>query len=92
MPNLRQIGEFLRSKFEFAKMVEDRKIGSRRALAARMPGQEVTDLDLVYLKRSPDFCTSNLKRGSLGTKGRICRQVSHFDNVSRLYFIPASCF
>ncbi|CAG7720061.1 unnamed protein product [Allacma fusca] len=66
MPNLRQIGEFLRSKFEFAKMVEEKKIGSRRGLAVKNSEQ----------------------RGSLGTKGRVCRQVSFTDNVST---IPDSC-
>ncbi|XP_054159237.1 protein Wnt-4-like [Oppia nitens] len=35
-----------------------------------------TDVDLVYLNSSPDFCEPNNKTGSLGTYGRQCNRAS----------------
>ena len=47
------------------------------------------DIDLVYLVTSPDYCELDVKKGSLGTKGRECNPVSLaiylFSSISPLF-------
>ena len=76
MPNFREIGEILRDKFERASHVAEKKTGSRRTLVSR-DGKAHSDTDLLYVKTSPDFCEEDLKKGSLGTRGRRCSKVIH---------------
>jgi len=74
MPNFREIGEILRDKFEAANYVGEKRMGSRRVLVGK-EGTVHQDTDLVYVRSSPDFCEEDLKKGSLGTRGRRCNKV-----------------
>lgn len=74
MPSFREIGEVLREKFEAANHVSEKRLGSRRVLVGKN-GTAHPDTDLVYVRSSPDFCEEDLKRGSLGTRGRMCTKV-----------------
>jgi len=75
MPNFREIGEILRDKFEGASHVGETKLGSRRVLVGKDGGRVHEDTDLVFVRPSPDFCEEDLKKGSLGTRGRRCNKV-----------------
>ena len=72
-----QIGEILKEKFDNAHEVQQRKRRGRRMLLDRRQDfKPHTDTDLVYLKKSPDYCEYDPDKGSLGTKGRECNPVS----------------
>ncbi|XP_035208146.1 protein Wnt-4-like [Stegodyphus dumicola] len=77
MPEFRMIGSDLKNRFDAATEVRPKKMGKRTKLA---PVSNVfkpfTDVDLIYLKSSPDFCEPNDKIGSLGTHGRECNKTS----------------
>jgi wingless-type MMTV integration site family protein 4 len=77
MPPFRDVGLSLRERFDGATEVEEKRIGTRRQL---IPSNDQfkrhTDLDLVYLEPSPDFCEYDPKLGSLGTHGRLCKKNS----------------
>ncbi|GAB6022554.1 Protein Wnt-4 [Chamberlinius hualienensis] len=77
MPSFRKVGEILKEKFDGATEVEERKVGSRRTLAPiNSQYKSPTDVDLVYMDTSPDFCERDKRTGSLGTQGRICNKTS----------------
>lgn len=77
LPNFRLVGDHIKEKFDGATEVELKQIGSRRVLLPRNRNfKPYTLVDLVYIDRSPDFCTPNLSTGSLGTQGRMCNRTS----------------
>ena len=75
----------LKEKFDGAHEVKQKRKNGRRMLMPKYqryrPHQ---DTDLVYLATSPDYCEYDVKKGSLGTKGRECDPVSY--NSLRSYF------
>ncbi len=73
-----QIGEILKKKFDSAQAVRQRKRRGRRMLEPKFQRfKPHTDTDLVFLKKSPDYCEFDIGKGSLGTHGRECDPVSH---------------
>ncbi len=77
MPTFREVGDLLKEKFDGASEVQQKRIGSRRILVPRSSHfKPHTDMDLVYLEASPDFCEMDPKTGSLGTMGRQCSRNS----------------
>ncbi|KRX71220.1 Protein Wnt-11b-2 [Trichinella sp. T6] len=74
LPPLIQIGEMLRKKYSRAAEVRWLNGGNSArynvepyALVGR-----VTEDDLVYIRKSPDYCTEDRRVGSIGTQGRTC--------------------
>ena len=66
----------LKEKFDGAHEVKQkRKAGRRMLLPKYHRFKPHSDTDLVYLVTSPDYCETDFKRGSLGTKGRECNPV-----------------
>jgi len=77
LPNFRKVGDHIKEKFDGATEVEVKLIGSRMALVPKNPTYKPhTIADLVYIDRSPDFCSANPNTGSLGTQGRFCNRTS----------------
>ena len=77
LPNFRLVGDHVKEKFDGATEVEVQLIGSRRVLVPRdQKFKPHTIEDLVYIDKSPDFCTPNHNTGSLGTQGRFCNRTS----------------
>ncbi|KAI1892476.1 hypothetical protein AGOR_G00133810 [Albula goreensis] len=77
MPSFRRVGGVLKEKFDGATEVEQRKVGSARALVPKNSQfKPHTDEDLVYLDPSPDFCERDPRNGVLGTAGRRCNRTS----------------
>ena len=72
----------LKEKFDGAHEVTKKTKRGRKMLVTRKQHPRFkshTDTDLVYLVTSPDYCEYDVKKGSLGTKGRECDPVSlHF--------------
>lgn len=73
LASFRMIGAMLKEKFDGAHEVKQKRKNGRRMLMPKYqryrPHQ---DTDLVYLATSPDYCEYDVKKGSLGTKGREC--------------------
>ncbi len=66
----------LKEKFDMAHQVRQRRKDGRRMLLPKyLRSKPHNELDLVYLVTSPDYCEFDVKRGSLGTKGRECDPV-----------------
>ncbi|KAI8427540.1 hypothetical protein MSG28_002056 [Choristoneura fumiferana] len=71
MPTFREIGDKLRDKFEGAAKVIASNDGDSfmpESPSIKRPGKK----DIIYSEESPDFCSPNMKTGSLGTEGRQC--------------------
>ncbi|XP_026315993.1 protein Wnt-5b-like isoform X1 [Hyposmocoma kahamanoa] len=74
LASLREIGDYLRDKYEGATEV---KVSRRGKLRLSDPHYSLpTAQDLVYLEESPNFCVKNEFLGSLGTTGRECNRTS----------------
>ena len=71
LPTLAEIGERLKRKFAVATEVISRREGAGRKLRPASPimGPYNED-DLIYVTKSPDYCLSDARVGSLGTTGR----------------------
>lgn len=79
MTSFRSISSLLRDRYDSAVDVEERRSGSRRELISRnlaLSRSPLKDTDLVYLEASPDFCESDSKTGSPGTRARLCNRTS----------------
>ena len=67
----------LKEKFDGAHEVKQKRKNGRRMLLPKYHKFGThQDTDLVYLEVSPDYCEYDVKKGSLGTKGRECDPVS----------------
>ncbi|XP_063897127.1 protein Wnt-5b [Helicoverpa armigera] len=74
LATFREIGEFLKDKYEGATEV---KVSRRGKLRLSNPHYTLpTAQDLVYLEESPNYCVKNETLGSHGTTGRECNRTS----------------
>ncbi|XP_053693451.1 protein Wnt-5 [Sabethes cyaneus] len=74
LTSIREIGDFLREKYDEATQV---KINKRGRLQVKDPRYKIpTPLDLVYLDESPDWCRNNRQLKWPGTHGRVCNKTS----------------
>ncbi|OWR48186.1 Wnt-5b like protein, partial [Danaus plexippus plexippus] len=74
LPSFREIGDYLRDKYEGATEV---RVSRRGKLRLGDPNYSMpTAQDLVYLEESPNYCIRNETMGSLGTTGRECTRTS----------------
>lgn len=76
MENFRRIGSMLKEKFDSASHMMHNGRKNRLRVLDRYQ-KKPSKKDLVYLEESPDFCSSNLTIGSLGTHGRECNKTSY---------------
>ena len=66
----------MKEKFDGAHEVKQKRKNGRRMLVTKYSRfRSHADTDLVYLVTSPDYCEYDVKKGSLGTKGRECDPV-----------------
>ncbi|KAL1114908.1 hypothetical protein AAG570_007732 [Ranatra chinensis] len=75
LPTFREIGDYIRDKYDGASEV---KVNKRGRLQIRDPRFNLPSAnDLIYIDDSPNYCVQNISIGSLGTQGRICNRTSH---------------
>lgn len=71
LSSFRRVGSYLKDRYNGAIQVIPSNDGQ-----SLVPREEnispPTGLDLFYSEASPDFCTRDLEKGSLGTTGRQC--------------------
>nr|CDI40106.1 WNT11 protein [Euperipatoides kanangrensis] len=81
LPKLEEIGIRLKRKYTMATEVINRRIGTRKKL---MPIHSQMGMyhedDLIYITKSPDYCSKDERVGSLGTQGRTCNATSSDHN------------
>ncbi|XP_035783163.1 protein Wnt-5-like isoform X1 [Anopheles albimanus] len=74
LTSIREIGDFLREKYDEATQV---KVNKRGRLQVKDPRYRIPSaLDLIYLDESPDWCRVNRQLKWLGTHGRVCNKTS----------------
>ncbi|ROT72036.1 WNT4 protein [Penaeus vannamei] len=77
MPTFREIGEILKEKFDGATEVRLKEVTGRAELEPnKQYFKKPTEMDLVYVSSSPEYCDYDLNSGSLGTHGRKCNKTS----------------
>uniref|UniRef100_A0AAG5CZH3 Protein Wnt n=1 Tax=Anopheles atroparvus TaxID=41427 RepID=A0AAG5CZH3_ANOAO len=74
LTSIREIGDFLREKYDEATQV---KVNKRGRLQVKDPRYQIPSaLDLIYLDESPDWCRVNRQLKWQGTHGRVCNKTS----------------
>ncbi|XP_042206259.1 protein Wnt-4-like [Homarus americanus] len=77
MPTFREIGEILKDKFDGATEVRVKEVSGRSELEPnKQYFKKPTEVDLVYVSSSPEYCDYDINSGSLGTHGRRCNKTS----------------
>ena len=77
MPSMKQISAKLKEKFDSAIEVKVQRNQVKRKLVSRYQiNKAVSETDLVYLNRSPDFCEANPQLAAFGTRNRVCNKTS----------------
>ena len=77
VPIVTEVGEVLRRRYDTA--IKVRK-SVTNTLQATVSTDDLTSDDLVFVQDSPNFCNSDMQRGILGTKDRLCDRTSQGPN------------
>ncbi|XP_074658095.1 protein Wnt-11b-2-like [Tubulanus polymorphus] len=77
LPDVAQIGQILKNRYHIAVEVVKRKVEKRKRLVPIDPDKMFFRVDeMIYYSKSPDYCSPDKKLGSVGTRGRFCKQNS----------------
>lgn len=80
LPKFFNVGKKLKEKYERSVRIAGR---SKRKLRPKTPKRhrqartgrkKLTKDDMVFVHKSPNFCTPNANKGILGTEGRLCNR------------------
>ena len=77
LPPFRQAGDEIKQKYENSVEIASRSKRKLRKRQKRQRRMSMSELDLVYIEQSPNYCRRDSKRGILGTKGRECQRDSN---------------
>jgi len=69
LPKFHEVGNKLKKKFDTAVRVNYAKA---RLRTTDEDARVASSTDLVYINQSPSYCTTAVRHGSYGTKGRLC--------------------
>lgn len=87
LPSFREVGDYLKRKFNRAVQVDSDNGQLRRGNSASRRDErdilQISSYDLVYLESSPDFCRNNTYYGTTGTVGRECSRPSERTSENR---------
>nr|ALL53298.1 Wnt16 ligand [Thamnocephalus platyurus] len=75
LPPFNEVGDILKQKYEHAIQVAGRN--NEKLLQKKK--RHITPLsksDLVHIHKSPNYCVEDIKKGVLGTSGRVCNKTS----------------
>ncbi|KAI0214204.1 Protein Wnt-2b [Lamellibrachia satsuma] len=77
LADMTTIGGVLLKRYAVAVEAKSRrmkKLGGEKKLVSVARKRLVADTDLVYCRKSPDYCLPDASRGSVGTHGRECKK------------------
>ncbi|CAH1795484.1 unnamed protein product [Owenia fusiformis] len=83
LSEFRKVGEYLKKRYKRSIKVEffeGELSNGARTVPKIVPSNDISRADLVYLDKSPDYCTFNDTLGNRGTEGRECRRPKKGDN------------
>uniref|UniRef100_A0AAU7EBU1 Protein Wnt n=1 Tax=Terebratalia transversa TaxID=34513 RepID=A0AAU7EBU1_TERTR len=83
MKPFRDVGNYLRQKYNGAIQVMVNQAGTKLIVAQRT-FKKATRRDMVYFESSPNYCIYDPTTGSLGTAGRECNRTSKGTNGCEL--------
>ena len=73
LSEFKKVATYLRKRYEKTIQVVNKKSKSRKKRVLKPKrGRRYTTRDLISLVNSPKYCVKNIRKGSYGTKGRIC--------------------
>lgn len=75
VPHFSHVGDVLKAKYRDAVEVVYNK-RKRRIKRKEQRRMRISKDSLVYIERSPNYCSPNAKLGILGTSGRVCNKTS----------------
>lgn len=84
IPSLETIATKLKEMY--LKAIEVKFINNSKKFSSTF-SLKINSLDLIFLKKSPDYCELNENNGSLGTKGRVCTE-----NINDYSVIPSCSY
>ncbi|XP_053377398.1 protein Wnt-16-like [Mercenaria mercenaria] len=76
LPSFREIGDSLKLKYERSVPIARRSKRRPRRKGKTKRRQPIKTDDLIYVHKSPNYCRPNIKKGILGTTGRLCNKTS----------------
>uniref|UniRef100_T1JI07 Protein Wnt n=2 Tax=Strigamia maritima TaxID=126957 RepID=T1JI07_STRMM len=76
LPSMEQVAMRLKTSYAVAVEVVNKKPATKMQLLPAMHRGKIEDMDLVYITKSPDYCSRDPRFGSVGTKGRRCNTTS----------------
>lgn len=72
LPTMNEIGTKLLRKFTIAKEISKTNLNLDDLNLPDVPGKRLPGAEqLIYLNKSPDYCTKDARLGSFGTVGRL---------------------
>ena len=85
LPSFRRVGDSLKDKYEMSVAISARRarkapssnsglMTTLRRREKRMRREPISDTELVYVDKSPNYCRAKPLLGILGTKGRHCQR------------------
>lgn len=83
MPDMKKIGDFIKDKYERSIQVTYKKKKGKLKPKVRLGRGSIKRDTMVFIHRSPNFCSYNPEHGALGTRGRECNRTD--------YYGPKSC-
>ncbi|ESN92407.1 hypothetical protein HELRODRAFT_89495, partial [Helobdella robusta] len=76
LPTFREVGDALKNKYETSIEISRPSQHLLKREKRRRRREPISSADLIFLKKSPDYCKQNLKKGIPGTRGRLCNKNS----------------
>ncbi|KAK2725207.1 protein Wnt-4-like [Artemia franciscana] len=78
LPPFNEVGSILKQRYEHAVQVATRNAKLQQKKKRHI--SPISKTDLVHIHKSPNYCVEDLKRGVLGTTGRVCNKTSNGPN------------
>ena len=72
MPNFKQIGDYLKRRYENSVKVTPKSRNKLRRRERKKRKVPISGDELVHMHSSPNYCRNSPNNGIMGTKGRQC--------------------
>ncbi|KAK2188339.1 hypothetical protein NP493_135g02026 [Ridgeia piscesae] len=76
MSNFQRIGRALKNRYKMAVALAPRSKRKLRRRDKKRRNEPIGSTEMVYVRKSPNYCKRDIARGVFGTKGRECKKNS----------------